>query len=470
MKRSIIFICLSFVCLTAVSIASSPAEQSKPGRTFHSSRQAGQIDIVKVQFKVGGEIIDVVNGKQQREKMSVDCHLDYEEKTSEVAADPKQFSRAVRYYNQAEAAIKIGPAEFKPVLTPEHTLIAAEITPQAVLLFSPRAGMTREELDLIDVPGDSLLLDRFLPDETLAVGDAWKHSEKLMAQFLGLDEVGQTDVQSTLKEVTDKVARFEMAGKVEGAVNGVTTAIEIKARYRFDRKRGRLDWLGMLIKEKRQSSPVSDGVEAVAQLQMTIFPAEKTEHLNEADLKDLPLQATPELLRLSHLSKAGPGAWEISYDRDWHLYRDLQDSAVLRRVERGELIAQCNLSSLGRQKPDKLVSREDFQEDIKRALDKNFREFVEAGQSRDEFDRRVLRVVARGAEADLPIRWIYYHLADKQGRQMSFVFTMEEKYAERFGQADRELLGSLRFVDSEAEKKSVAQKPAEEGKETAERH
>ena len=70
--------------------------------------------------------------------------------------------------------------------------------------------MTREELELIDVQADSLLVDRFLPDKPVAVGDTWKPSEKLMAQLLGLDEVGQTDVQCMLKEVTDQVARFEM--------------------------------------------------------------------------------------------------------------------------------------------------------------------------------------------------------------------------------------------------------------------
>ncbi len=448
MKSTVVF--RFFVSLLAVSVGLGSAAVDKPKHTFESGRRPGQIDHVTVQLKVGGEVFDIVNRKEQREKMNVACNLDYTEKTLAIPRHDEDHSRSIRYYNQTEAAIKIGDLEFKPALRPQRALIAVEITPQKSVIFSPAGTLTNAELELIEHQGNSLLMDRFLPDQPMAVGDSWKHSERLMALLLNLDEVGQTDVQSVLTEVTDKVARFEMSGKVAGAIDGVTSEIEIKARYRFDLMRKRIDWLGMLIKEKRQSSPVSDGIDATAQVQMTILPAKQSEHLSQADLKDLPLESTPQLLRLSHFSQQG--GWEIVHNRSWRVYRDLPDAAVLRRIERGELIAQCNLSSLPPGKPDKLVSLEEFQEDVKQALAKEFKEFVEAGQTVDQASRRVLRVVARGTAADLPILWNYYHLADPEGRQMGCVFTIEEKYAKRFGLADQELLEGLRFVEPNAEK------------------
>ena len=63
------------------------------------------------------------------------------------------------------------------------------------------------------------------------------------------------------KEVTDTVARFEFAGKVEGAVYGVSTKIEIKGKYRFDLRSKRIDWLAMLVQEDRESSFVEDGID-----------------------------------------------------------------------------------------------------------------------------------------------------------------------------------------------------------------
>ena len=45
---------------------------------------------------------------------------------------------------------------------------------------------------------------------------------------------------------------------------------------------------------------------------------------------------------------------------------------------------------------DKLVSLEEFQEDVRRALGKSFGEFVEAGQSVNAANYRVYRVVVHG--------------------------------------------------------------------------
>jgi hypothetical protein len=412
---------------------------------FHNARAPGQIDRVKVQLKVAGEGVSTKDGKEQREKMNVDCNLEYDEKTLETPSNVQNVSRSVRYYNRVDAAIVVGESQFKPVLRPERSLVAAEISPKSALLFSPQGALTREELELIDVQTNSLLLDQFLPDKPVTLGESWKPSEDLMAQLLGLDEVGNTDVECMLKEVTDRVARFEMIGNVSGAVEGVTSEIQVKARYRFDLKRNRIDWLGMLINEKRLSSPVNDGLDVVAQLQTIIIPADASERLSDAELKDLPLTSSPELIKLMHASKQD--GWTVAHDRDWFVFRNKQDLVIFRRLEKGDLIAQGHISSLLQKNPDKLVSLDEFQEDVKRALGKEFKEFVEARQSLDESNRRVLRVVARGTSADLPMLWNYYHVADQQGRQIGFVFTYEEKYADRFNNADRELVNSLRFLD-----------------------
>jgi hypothetical protein len=469
MKPTVTFACVFFFCLVTISAVLVRAGETQTKRTlqsasresenrgkavktdktkyvFQNSREPGRIDRVKVQLKVSGEMINVADGKEQREKMSVECNLDYYEKTLDMPAKDEDVSRSVRSYDRAEAQIKVGDMDFGSSLGPERTLIVDEITPQNALLFCPRGPLTFKELELIDVQADSLLMDRFLPDKPLAVGDSWKLSEKLMAQLLGLDEVGQTDVQCVLKEVTDQAARFEMSGKVAGAIDGVTSDIEIQARYRFILKSKRIDWLGMRILEQRRSSPVSDGFNTVAILQMTIVPEGQTERLSKADLKDLPMRSAPELTKLYHLSKQG--GWELTHDRNWYVFRDKQELAIMRRLEKGEVIAQGHISSLPQGKPDKLVSLEEFQNDVKKALPKEFKEFVEAGQTVDDAGRRVLRVALRGEASDLPILWIYYHIADQEGRQMACVFTFEEKYADRFGKADIQIIESLRFTDA----------------------
>ncbi len=81
---------------------------TKTKHEFPNSRNPGQIDRVKVEWKVGGEVIDVVDKKEHREKLSVVCNLDYEEKTLQVPTKAQDLSTSLRYYHQAEAAEKIG--------------------------------------------------------------------------------------------------------------------------------------------------------------------------------------------------------------------------------------------------------------------------------------------------------------------------------------------------------------------------
>ncbi len=127
---------------------------------------------------------------------------------------------------------------------------------------------------------------------------------------------------------------------------------------------------------------------------------------------------------------------------------DRQDVAVLRFVERGDLVAQCNLSPLPSLAAEEQFGMEEFQQDIKRILDENFGQFVTASESRTEDGLHVMRVVAAGTVSELPIHWVYYHLGNQAGRRASCVFTLEADLVDRFGGADQSLISSFRFTDA----------------------
>ena len=185
--------------------------------------------------------------------LSVVCDGVYDEKTLEIPTTVAGRWRSVRAYEKAAATIKRA-TELTPSLRPSGRLMAVQIDAQAATLFSPRGPLTRDELEVTDVLANSLLLEQFLPNKPAAIGQSWKHGEKLMAMFLGLDAVTQCDVQSTLKEVTATVARFEMSGTVEGTRHDVATKIELKGKYRFDLRLKRIDWFGIVGPRSRRRS------------------------------------------------------------------------------------------------------------------------------------------------------------------------------------------------------------------------
>ncbi len=140
---------------------------------------------------------------------------------------------------------------------------------------------------------------------------------------------------------------------------------------------------------------------------MTITQEESPE-LAAAKLDGLDPSPSPERSRLAYQSPQD--RWQITYDRRWYLSGDDRENAILKRIDRSGTAGQCNIASLPQRNPDLMVSLEEFQEDVRKALGKSFGEFVAAKQSVTAANYRVLRVVAQGTihgkATDVPIRWI----------------------------------------------------------------
>lgn len=420
--------------------------------------------------------------------MSVAAELEYTErtlslpskKTGKNKTDAAERFRSVRYYDQASAVIKVGDGGFKPTLRDSRRLIgvsadgrSAPITEVSAkdaenkekktfpnhgnLLFSPTGPLSRDELDLLEINGDSLLLDRLLPSHAVAQGDTWEHSEALMTALLGLDRIAKCEVKSTLEKLSDTSAMMLMTGRVEGAIGGVSTRKAIRAKYRFNRKTGRIDWFGLLVKEDSDIGHINTGVELTARIQMLIKPVKSSPQLTDAALAGLSLTPSDEMNQLIY--RSATGGWELSHDRRWFITVDQRTRSVLRMVDRGSLIAQCNITALAKVEAGKQITLEQFQNDIKEALDESFGEFINASQHANDSKCRVLRVVASGESSELPVHWIYYLIADDQGRQVTLTFTVEKTNVERLANADRAVVETLRFIEPE-----VAARDTEEAK------
>lgn len=434
---------LAGICGVLPALTVAGAEKSY---TLRSSRKAGDVTQVKVEMEVGGDLKVVAEGKVKPLKMSVKGKLAYEEKLldASTADDDGIRLRSARHYDLADAEIKIEDGDGKPKLREERRLIVVDATPEQTVLFSPQGPLTREELDLVDVPGNSLWIEKLLPSKPVSIGDPWKYNDSLMASLLGLDAVSQSDVSAELKTIDDKNARLEFAGKVHGAVGGVATEIEIKGKCRYDRKQRRVAWAGLLIKENRSIGHVATGLDVVARMQIHLAPVRESKHLPEAALEGLPSDASA--LPLSLECRDPAGKFSFQHARGWHVMSDLSDVVTMRYVDRGDVVAQCNISSLTDAEPGKRTALAKFQQDIERSLDKSFGQFRQASESVTSNGHVIYRVVAEGTISELPIQWRYYLVSDEQGRQVVFAFTLESELAEQLGDADQELVSSLEFA------------------------
>jgi hypothetical protein len=418
----------------------------------------GQMQQIQSVVEVQGDLkLDSDGTKVTRVPLLVNAQLRYDEKLLEIKSSPWS-RRAVRYYHQAEASIKVGEGTLAPALNDGRRIVAAQVDKEGSVLHSPAGPLTRDELDLIESQGNSLLWWCLLPKGPVAIGNRWEVDQEPLGLLLGIDAVTQCSSRCSLASVDGDVALVDLSGSISGAVSGVATEIQLKAKYNFDLAQHRMTWFAASFKESRSISHAEPGFEVTTRVRASAARLQQSPALDESSLAGLSLEANAGTNLLAF--QAEKSHFSLIHDRRWHSILDRPNLCVLRMVDRGTLIAQCNISELSDLEPGKKFTREAFQADVERSLGKNFGQFVEANQSASEEGKLIYRVVVSGATGEIPIQWIYYHIANDKGRRAALAFTLEAKLLERFAEADRTLAETFQFT-KRPEPKPVEPREAE---------
>lgn len=369
-----------------------------------------------------------------------------------TSGDSGEQPATVRLYRKAEADMRIEDSSRQITLDDERRIVAVRLGEGRPTLYSPLGPITRDDLELIDVQGSSALLDQLLPtsDKRTKTGESWTVDKAVIGYLLGLEAVSQSNVTATLTSVENDTAIIDFGGAVSGAVGGVASEIECKAKLNFDLKSQQFTWLAMSIQEDRAIGHAEAGFKVTARLRMAIADGkdgDSAPELANDSLANLPIAYNlgSELLQF----RSQPGGFRLLHDRRWRLMGDETQLAVMRMVDQGDLIAQCNISNLPAFSPGKQLTLEAFQADIEKSLGDQFSQFTEASETVNQQQLRVLKCVATGNSAGLPIVWIYYHLSDDSGRRLAVGFTMEDRLLEQFAEADQVLVNSLEFTERE---------------------
>jgi hypothetical protein len=311
-------------------------------------------------------------------------------------------------------------------------------------LFCPREPLRRETLDLIDVQGNSLLVDRLLPAAPVGIGDTWKPEEPWLARLFGWDLVTQSDVTAQLVSVTERVALIEFRGRMEGSTGGVSAEIELNGRGNYHLDQQLMTWYAVSLREKRAIGHAEPGFEVTARLRMAMQPGTAPPELADSQLATLPKTsgASADLLAF----QSDHADFRLLHDRRWRSMLDRHDLSVFRLVDRGDLVAQCNVSELPDFEPGRHLSLDEFRADVQQKLGEHFGQIVEASQTESSHGNRILRISVSGMASEISIQWVYYHISNDQGRRAAMAFTFESELVERFAEADRTLVESFQFL------------------------
>jgi hypothetical protein len=367
-----------------------------------------------------------------------------------VALGPDGAPRkAVRHVRQAAAAIGGGGRPLNSLLRPEVSLLVAEGRDGEVFTFSPGGPLTRSELDLVQTSADPLLLGGLLPEAPVGLGETWPIGPLAARALTDYEALAANTLRGKLEALDADTATIRVAGSVRGAVRGGEGTMACDGTLVFDRRANRVAKLSLKRDETRAAGQVEPALQFTGTLTLTREAlASPPPELTDAALAGVPL-SPPEGLDLLEFV-APDGRYRLLHDRAWHLFWDDSRLAVLKRLDRGELVAQCNLAVGPEAGPGRHQDPAQFRADVQKALGTRFGRFAGAGELDDADGTYRYKVAVQGREGEQDVLWYYYLIAGPSGAQLLGTFTLNAADQKRFGEQDLKLVGSLRWGDPKA--------------------
>ena len=355
--------------------------------------------------------------------------------------------KAARHVIQAAAALNGEIRQRATSLRPEVAVLVAERRPDdgPVVVVSPAGPLSRSELELVEVAGDPLALTDLLPAEAVGVGRSWRVGKAAAVGISGYDVITTNALEATLESFDEGRAQVRLHGRIEGSLHGAPGLITCDGVLSLDRRKGWIERVEINRNESRRSGPIEAGLDVKSTLTLSRRADQPPATLGDPGLARYSLAVTP---RSEMLIEHGPDErTSFLHDRNWHIYWGDPKMRVLKRLDGGRVLAQCNLmvgppAGRGRhQDPTQ------FRDEVRRALGQRFVQYIGMGEvDGDPAGGYRFKVGVQGREGDLGVVWYYYLVASPGGDQLVVTYTLAAQDSQAFGDQDAEMMQTLRWL------------------------
>ncbi len=442
---------LASACLAASTVG-MPAIGAEPSEGVLLTPSSKDLFRVRVEMNLEGNVNLPKNALASRKSaltlpIKSDATHDYEERFRRPqGADSGEVTTVERYYHEAvsNSVLNRNQHESKLRESVRDVIVRRELLPEVV--YAADDYFHRDELELLRLPISSVALEQLLPSERVQVGTEYSPSREAMVSVLNLTSVEASDVTAQVVSLTEKEARIQFKGKVDGSVEGVPTEIRTIGKLVFDRQMGVCVWLAIAIHETREIGIAEPGFDIAATVKMVRQPLDQPTALASPPSPiDVTAPIPQDRLYVELVSEQL--GFSTLTDRRWRMMSDLPGAAMMRMIDTDRSIAQCDVRPLATLTPGAQWTLEAFQQDVKRTLGEQLTDLIEAEEFLSPAGLRVLRVVAQGSVQGVPIQWVMLHFSDDSGRRLLGTFTMEGENVATFAGADTQLAATLRFLE-----------------------
>ncbi|QDU79914.1 hypothetical protein Pla110_16340 [Polystyrenella longa] len=412
--------------------------------TYRLEETVSNADIFGVDstITIKGELLTPQQDTALSHTLDAKAQVKFVEQRLEGAGRDARAFRSLRQYGKCEAQINVSDNQIKSVLRPERSKVAVHGYRQGLKRVAVEGPLTRNELDLLETPGDSLAITALLPGESVEVGDSWSVPDWAFQMLTATEAVLKSKMSCTLDRVEGNVAHISFKGDLEGATGGSPCTVQIQGEFTFLTDLKYVKSLKLTQKEDRSAGPVSAGLKVTATVDLERYPAVNPDVIPANADELVPVQPTVEELALELKT---PWNFTFKHSRNWHVFQQTVSSTTLRYIEDGNFVAQCDLMKLSDVLPGRHVAAKQFQADIRSSLGGQLTELSELKEDKLENGVTTYQVNATGTARDLDMTWIYYLTASPKGNQTSFVYSVESKLLPDLGQEDERMIQSVEF-------------------------
>ncbi len=451
--RSLLSCLLLSVCVVTPSYAAD-----ETSFLLAAELAVGDMSTIEVTLEVGGDLVVLEENSTENYPLTVTGKLRYTEQLLNWSSASDQPVRSLRKYETATVKTQVDKGGLQRDLPSAKQSIVAEVRDGRTVLAGANTPLTRDQYDLVNVIGNTLALNRILPERELTEGESWVHDSAAIGALLGMDNVAVCEVRSVVIGCKHRQVKIRLAGTVHGTIDGAPTEMQLRGAYLFHQQQQRITKLNLAIKEVRTATQTVPGLDVVAKVSVTVRPSDARlpEKLDVVD-DDI---SQPLIGTLCY--EAPQLGYRFLHDTAWYITSEQSDLVSLRSLHDGIQTAFCNVSILPARSQGQETALEDFERDIRDSLGDKLAAITASTRWTTSHGHDCLGVVAQGKVQEVPIEWRYYLVSSPGLPRVSLGITIEQAQLEQFNDADRQIVDSIELLEktpAKTAKKQSTQPP-----------
>jgi hypothetical protein len=436
---------VAFACVSSGGFAQDKA-QIPQNISLEVGYDKNQLYETEVRIEHSGTVIIETSDKERQVRqypIDVKGHLKFHERFIGTAAKPQ----AVRQFSIGQAKMLIDKTDLTTELEKTNRIIVSRIksdTGNKYQHASVESILQQRELELLRNPCDPLSFGGILNRAKVAVGKAWEPDSDALARLMFVDRVIYSTVTLKLTELNERSAKLHLVGKIKAEVDDTLTEMAVAGIIQVDRELRIVNALRMTINEHRRAAQIAPGFKGQTKIDLVSQPS--NEVIEELSLNSLKEIAKTKVIRNVLRWASDSGNFALVYDPAWKMITTEDEAAILRFVESGDLLTQCSIVRLPSRPADKPLGLKDFQEEVAKIITKDPNSRIEqADEGTNANGLKTLRVLVSGVEEEVRMNWLYYNVASSDGRQVTFVFMLEEQVFDRVESTAQRLVDGFVF-------------------------